>query len=275
MISSQTRSSLVESKFVVPLFQPLGYPEKCRCPQFPLKTYEPGGHAKRGGKPSIDQSYFSTSEQVEQNADTSLIIVEAKEPGETHMDEALDQARFYGYHLSPLFLVATNAYRLQVIKRHRYRGEEQVLDVTLPHLQEQGTAKRLYRELHFEVVKRLKTQLADELTHTLYVDLMHTLESHPDLREQLAKGDFERSRAQEGRRLTVTEPKVAVVCDLPLAFGDGACRIVFSNLLQHRRDAPDMGLSSRLAPGVPVARVPHPHRSTLALGFDAPVRSRV
>lgn len=68
-----------------------------------MKTYEPGGHAKRGRKPSIDQIYFSTSEQMEQNADTSLIIVEAKEPGETHVDEALDQARFYGYHLSPSF----------------------------------------------------------------------------------------------------------------------------------------------------------------------------
>ncbi len=213
--STLTNEAEVESKFVVPLFQHLGYPEKCRCPQFPLKTYEPGGHAKRGRKPSIDQIYFSTSEQTEQDADTLLIIVEAKEPGETHVDEALDQARFYGYHLSPLFLVVTNAHRLLVIKRHRYRREEQVLDVTLLQLQEQVTAKQLYRELHFEVVKRLKAQLADELTHTLYVDLMHTLESHPDLREQLAKGDFERSRAQEGRRLTVIEPKVQWCATFP------------------------------------------------------------
>jgi hypothetical protein len=229
--STLTNEAEVESKFVVPFFQLLGYPEKCRCPQNPLKTYEPGGHAKRGRKPSIDQIYFSTSEQAQQDADTSLLIVEAKEPGEAHLDEALEQARFYGYHISPLFLAVTNAHGLLVIKRHRYRGEEQVLDVTLPQLQEQGTAKRLYRELHFEVAKRLKAQLADELTHTLYVDLTHTIESHPDLRYHLAKGDFERSRAQQGRRLTVTEPKAAVVCNLPLAFGDGACRIEFSNVL--------------------------------------------
>jgi hypothetical protein len=229
--STLTNEAEVESKFVVPFFQLLGYPEKCRCPQYPLKTYEPGGHAKRGRKPSIDQIYFSTSEQAQQDADTSLLIVEAKEPGEAHLDEALEQARFYGYHISPLFLAVTNAHGLLVIKRHRYRGEEQVLDVTLPQLQEQGTAKRLYRELHFEVAKRLKAQLADELTHTLYVDLTHTIESHPDLRYHLAKGDFERSRAQQGRRLTVTEPKAAVVCNLPLAFGDGACRIEFSNVL--------------------------------------------
>jgi len=120
---------------------------------------------------------------------------------------------------------------LLVIKRHGYRSGEQVFDVALHELQEQATAKQLYRELRFEVVKRLKEQLADDLTHARYVDLMHALDDHPDLRDRLAKGDFERSRMQEGRRLTVVEPKVAVVCHLPLAFGDGACRIAFSNVL--------------------------------------------
>ncbi len=220
----------VESKFVVPLFQHLGYPEGCCHLQYPLKTYEPG-IGKRGRKPTIDQIYFSATKQEEQGADTSLIIVEAKEPSETRLDEALEQARFYGNHLYPLFLVVTNAHRLLVVKRHGYRGEERVLDVPIHELQEQAAANRLYHQLRFDVVKRLKEQLADDLTHTLYVDLMHALDRHPDLRDRLAKGDFGRSRAQEGRRLTVVEPKVAVVCDLPLAFGDGACRIAFSNLL--------------------------------------------
>jgi hypothetical protein len=226
-----TNEAEVESKFIVPLFQHLGYPEKCRRPQYPLKTYEPGKRGKKGRKPSIDQIYFSTGEPQKQTADTSLLIVEAKEPGETHLDEAMDQARFYSHHLNPLFLVVTNARRLLVVKRHGYRGEEHILDVTIRRLQEQATAHRLYHELRFEVVRRLKEQLADDLTHTLYVDLMHALDRHPDLREQLARGDFERSRTQEGRRLTIIEPKVAVVCDLPLAFGDGACRVEFSNLL--------------------------------------------
>ena len=51
--------------------------------------------------------------------------------------------------------------------------------------------------------ERLKEQLADDLTHARYVDLMHALDDHPDLRDRLAKGDFERSRMQEGKRLTV------------------------------------------------------------------------
>ena len=218
----------VESKFVVPLFQHLGYPEASRHPQYSLKMYEPG---RRGRGQAIDQIYFSTTKQQEQTADTSLIIVEAKEPGETHLDEALEQARSYGYRLTPLFLVVTNAHRLLVVKRHGYRAEERVLDATLRELQEQATAHRLYHQLCFDAVKHLKEQLADDLTHTLYIDLMHVLDRHPDLHDRLAKGDFRRSRSQEGRRLTVVGPKVAVVCDLPLAFGDGACRIVFSNLL--------------------------------------------
>ena len=229
--SMLTNEAEVESKFVVPLLQHLGYPEKCRRPQYPLRTYEPGKRGKKGRKPSIDQIYFSTGEPQKQTADTSLLIVEAKEPGEMRLGEALGQARFYGQHLNPLFLVVTNARRLLVVKRHGYRSEEQVLDVTIRELQERATAHQLYHQLRFDVVRRLKEQLADDLTHTLYVDLMHALDRHPDLREQLAKGDFERSRTREGRRLTVIEPKVAVVCDLPLAFGDGACCSKFSNLL--------------------------------------------
>ncbi len=226
-----TNEAEVESKFIVPFFQLLGYPQTCCRLQYSLKMYEPSSRGKRGKGQTIDQIYFSTAEQNEQTPDTSLIIVEAKEPSETHLEEALEQARSYGYRLTPLFLIVTNAHRLLVVKRHGFRGEERVFDVSLHELQEQATAKRLYHELRFEVVKQLKAQLADELTHTLYVDLMHALDGHPDLREQLAKGDFEQSRAQEGRRLTIIEPKVAVVCDLPLAFGDGACRITFSNVL--------------------------------------------
>lgn len=218
----------VEAKFVVPLFKYLGYPEGCCHLQRPVKVYDPDGRVRNG---RIDQIYFSITEREAQDAKTSLIIVEAKEPGETHLDAALAQARSYGEQLSPLFLVVTNAHRLLVVKRHLYRGEEQVLDVTFSQLQEQATARRLYRELHFDVLKPLKAQLADELTHTLYVDLKHALNDHPDLRELLAKGDFKPSRTEGGRHLTVIKPKVVIECDLPLAFGDGACSIRFSNVL--------------------------------------------
>src|SRR5260221_5695030 len=74
----------VESKFVVPFFQHLGYPEASRHPQYSLKMYEPGRRGRGGRGQAIDQIYFSTTKQQEQTAVTSLIIVEAKDPGETH-----------------------------------------------------------------------------------------------------------------------------------------------------------------------------------------------
>jgi hypothetical protein len=106
----------VESKFVVPLFQHLGYPEACRHPQYALKMYE--SQRRTGSGKAIDQIYFSTSEPEKQTGDTSLLIIEAKKPGEKHLEKWLEQARTYGYRLTPLFLIVTNAHRLLVFKRH-------------------------------------------------------------------------------------------------------------------------------------------------------------
>src|SRR5258708_12836935 len=117
--------------------------------------------------------------------------------------------------MAPVFLVVTNAHRLLVVKRHGYRAEERVLDATLRELQEQATAHRLYHQLCFDAVKHLKEQLADDLTHTLYIDLMHVLDRHPDLHDRFAKGDFRRSRSQEARRLTFVGPKAPPAHNLP------------------------------------------------------------
>jgi hypothetical protein len=218
----------VESNFVMPFFYFLGYTEGYRRSHYPVKTYESG---KPGRKPEIDLIYFSTSQQEQQNANTSLLLIEVKEPKESHLDEALIQAHRYAELLAPLFLIATNARRILIVKRHVLYDEELICDVTFAQLREFATASQLYRILHFDVVKRFKEHLVDDLPHPLYVSIMHELDRHLDLHDQLAKGDFKRSQRQEGRRLTAVEPKVAVVCDLPLAFGDGKCHITFSNLL--------------------------------------------
>lgn len=56
-----TNEADVESKFIVPLFLHLGYPDTSRRPQYPVNTYTPG---KRGRKLTIDQIYFSATELV-------------------------------------------------------------------------------------------------------------------------------------------------------------------------------------------------------------------
>lgn len=219
----------VETKFVLPLFLSLGYPDGCRHGQYSLKgMYEPG---KRGSKPKIDQIYFSTTERNEQNPDTALVIVEAKASDVADLDAAADQARFYGDRMTPLMLVVTNGRRFQVIKRHRFRGEEIIVDTDIAGLGQDATASLVFEQLHFTVLTRLKKQLIDPVSHAQYVHIVRSMERQPDLEAQLARGDFVPNRIQEGRRLTIVTPKVAVECDLPLAYGDGSSRISFSSLL--------------------------------------------
>src|SRR5258705_12886687 len=84
----------VETKFILPFFRYLGYPDEDRRGKYPVNDYQPG--SRRGRKPEIDQIYFSVSEANEQNADTALVLVEAKEPQEHNLAEAIKQAKFYG-----------------------------------------------------------------------------------------------------------------------------------------------------------------------------------
>ncbi|MGB3509754.1 MAG: type I restriction enzyme HsdR N-terminal domain-containing protein, partial [Microcoleaceae cyanobacterium] len=100
----------VETRFVLPFFQHLGYPENNRRGKYPIKTYQPG--KKQGRDPEADHVYFSTNDQEKQNADTSLIIVEAKKPTEKNLEPHIKQAKFYGDHLKSVFLVVTNGYQV-------------------------------------------------------------------------------------------------------------------------------------------------------------------
>jgi tetratricopeptide (TPR) repeat protein len=142
----------VETKFVIPLFTHLGYPEACYRGKYPIKTYKPG---RQGRKPETDRIYFSVGNPDEQDSHTSLILIEAKEPQKKNLDEDVAQAKFYGYHLTPPFLVVTNGYHLKVIRRYAYR-EEMLFDCTVEELHDEATATAFYNQLHFETVKRIK-----------------------------------------------------------------------------------------------------------------------
>src|SRR6266436_1138819 len=52
-----TNEAEVESKFIVPFFQLLGYPQTCCRLQYSLKMYEPSSRGKRGKGQTIDQIY--------------------------------------------------------------------------------------------------------------------------------------------------------------------------------------------------------------------------
>ncbi len=218
----------VETKFALPFFRLLGYTDEYRRGKYPIAAYQP---RRPGRKTEIDQIYFSVSDPGKQSAKTALLLVEAKKAQERDLEDAIQQAKYYGNHLEPLFLVVTNGSQVKILKRRRYDDDELVFDITMDQLRDRNIATEVYNQLQFETVEKLKEQLLDPLRHAQYVELMQTLNSHPDIQSQLAKGDFEPTTVQEGRHLTVVKPKVAIFCELPIAFAEGSWRIEFSNIM--------------------------------------------
>ncbi|MDJ0555005.1 MAG: type I restriction enzyme HsdR N-terminal domain-containing protein [Microcoleaceae cyanobacterium MO_207.B10] len=218
----------VETKFVLPFFKLLGYPENNRRGKYPIKAYKPG--KKKGRDPEADHVYFSTDNQEKQNADTSLIIVEAKKPKE-NLEPHIKQAKYYGEHLKSVFLVITNCYQVKVFKRHRHRKDELVFDITTDELKDKKTVLDFYEKLNFEIVKQFNENTANDLTHSQYVSLEKALQRHPDIQDILDKGDFEPSTTKGKNYLRVVKDKVAIECNLPIAFDEGDCTIEFSSII--------------------------------------------
>lgn len=219
----------VETKFVLPFFKHLGYPENNRRGKYPIKTYQPG--KKQGRDPEADHVYFSTDEQEKQNADTSLIIVEAKNPAVQNLEPHIKQAKFYGEHLKSVFLVIINCYKVKVFERPRHRRDKPVFDITIEELKERKIASQLYEILNFEIVKQINEKTANDLTHSQYVSLEKALQRHPDIQAILDKGDFEPSITRGKNCLTVVKPKVSIKCNFPIAFDEGNCTIEFSSII--------------------------------------------
>ncbi|MDF5710201.1 MAG: hypothetical protein PUP90_21660 [Nostoc sp. S4] len=57
------------------------------------------------------------------------------------------------------------------------------------------------------------------------------IKCHPDLEDVLETCNFKPSIKREGCQLVVVQPKVAIACNLPKAFGEGNCQIDFSNII--------------------------------------------
>jgi len=217
----------VETKFVLPLFEILGYPHNCRRGKLPLSEYRPG---KPGRKPEIDQIYFSTEDAQLQNADTSLILVEAKEPQETNLEKGIEQAMFYGYSLKPVFLVVTNGVTIKIYGNHQHRREELVFDITLDDLCNVETAKLIYRQLNFDFVKGLKDRYVSEPSYKKQLQFEEALRRYPDLRELIEHGDFQDSFVRYEREVISSRGKIAIECTLPLAYRKGSYKVKFSNI---------------------------------------------
>ncbi len=217
----------VETKFIIVLFQYLGYPSEYRRGKYPLKSYRPN---KSGRKPEIDQIYFSQPDPKKQDENTSLVIVEAKKPGES-LDDAIRQAQYYCNEVrAPLFVV-TNGLSFQVWRRNHFRKDERVLECSVIDLRKEECAVKLYDYLNFRNVCRIKETSIDAVTYRQYVELTQLLERKPDIQEILSKGDFTPGAEVSKRKITRVTPKVAIECTVPAALEEGSCTIWFSSVM--------------------------------------------
>lgn len=134
----------VNTKFIYPLFQALGYPDECMAQEFPVYGYE-------GCRPlpakNADFIYFSNfefahhrSNNVEDKKwvkDNSLLIVESKKPTKIPTDKG--QAQFYTLWTRSLAYVETDGIQFMAYYHNTASSDLEIIDTTvddLPNIQE-------------------------------------------------------------------------------------------------------------------------------------------
>lgn len=227
----------VETKFVLPLFEHLGYSEGCRRDKFYIKGASQNGEGTdrvgdKEGKAYPDFVYFSTLNRGEQNNDTALVVIEVKKPDE-NLDRHYAQALKYGKRLQPLFIVLTNGRRVKVL-RLRTGGEESVQDVLVESFRNKEVCLRFYERMNFETVKRIKDLTVEDLQYDQFLQLDRIINADPELQDVLRSGDFKPHRAENELGLSITKKKVSVSCVLPTGQEEGGCHVEFSNPLRRK-----------------------------------------
>jgi Type I restriction enzyme R protein N terminus (HSDR_N) len=238
----------VETRFVLPLFRLLRYPESHRRGKYPISIHE----GRKGRKHEVDQVYFASGELRQQILGRALVLVEAKRADEGELDEAIAQAQSYGERLRPLLLVVTNGRRILILRRRRFDPDETVLDSPVQELANIGGVQRLAALLSFDSVLGQHEQLIDDLAHEQFVRLEQALRAYPDIQKILLQSDFVEAETREGRALRVARAKVQIEGKLPICLGGGSCEITFSHILRRglRIHLDHAGILSTLMVGI-------------------------
>ncbi|GAB4212952.1 MAG: hypothetical protein OHK0022_49450 [Roseiflexaceae bacterium] len=220
----------VEDRFVMPLFRLLGYPDKHLRRQQTKVDYKRG---KTATNQRPDLVYYAYPDKARQSAKTTLVLVEAKEPGKSNLLSATMQGQTYAEVFRPLLICVTNGKHLLVLRRCLHQEDERVVDEPVSSLRDQEQYRRLYDLLNFDTVREQRESLTDELRHAQRVAFERLLRDDPKIQQVLEQGDFtEQEVKQYDRSVTVTKPKISITGNLPMAFGEGSCEIVFSSLLR-------------------------------------------
>ena len=151
----------VETKFIIPLFENLGYPVGCRADKYYVRGPEKYSDTVNPSEKAVSKNYadfvyFSTDQQNQQSPETALIVVEAKRSSERNLDKHLPQARKYGNLLLPLFLFVTNGKKIKVLMRHQFTEEEVLFDHELTEFKSADLCREFYLKLNFETTCRIK-----------------------------------------------------------------------------------------------------------------------
>jgi hypothetical protein len=217
----------VEKKFIVPLFQHLGYPDSFRQSKYTLTSNELDNPAKRLKNAQI---YFATDDVVRQNADTSLIIVIYLSPNTQYFQEAITQAKFYSRYLKPLFFILTNGYEIKVFKYFPYHREENIFDAIIDTLRNTQIAENFYQQLNFELIRKSSKNIFNNSHHN-FSNIEKYLRRHTEFGTLLEKSEFEPCLIKESHFLVIVKPNVLIECNLPQAFSKGNCVIQFSSVI--------------------------------------------
>jgi hypothetical protein len=219
----QTRDD-VRKKFVLPMFQHLGYPDNFCRDKYILKN-------NQFGVLEHTLIYFSTDYLEKQDVDTSLIFAQWEEPQTPDLDAAIAQAKIYNNYLKTVFFIVTDGYNIRVFQYLNSPWEELIFDINIENLKTRNILTEFYQKLNFNFVKSIDKNQGNFLSHTKYNSIEKSLKHHRDFRDFLAKTDFQPATIREDNRLIVIKPKVAIECNLPQAFAEGDCQIEFSSLI--------------------------------------------
>ncbi len=217
----------VESKFVEPFFEHLGYPDNCRHGKYGIRR-----SGKRGRPIEMDEIYFAVPGETEQNRETSLVIVEVKDIDQFNLEKALAQVSRYGIFMKPLLLIVTNGRRLQVW--HCDHPEQPALDEEIIALQNEDKARQIHKILNFEIVRDVKRRILTEGIFIPFARIERALRRDPELYQQMDQEDFPSRKKCYENVLCVSRPKVEIQCLLPTGLTEGCCSIRFSSILLRR-----------------------------------------
>lgn len=168
----------VESKLIVPLTELLGYPSEFRAEQFPVHGFQ--GRTKLPAKPADfllfdDKNFASHKTYNKKNLDWvqdhSLLVVEAKKPGE--MPEVMGQAQYYSHWAKAIAYIVTDGVEIKGYYRNPISSDETILECKVSKLPEceafaQFSYERIkaIKDIDFskEIENRIKTESIDENT---------------------------------------------------------------------------------------------------------------